>query len=79
MSLEKKNRNSVIVTLVNGGMTSRAIAKIWGLKHPTIVAVNKRLNSKDKRHCILCGTNENLINNDICTICSVCEKNIKNV
>jgi len=77
MSIEKKNRNSIIINLINNGMSARKIARLFGLSHTVIIRINGKYNNLNLRHCFNCVTTENLIDNDISTICEFCKKNIK--
>ena len=77
MSIEKKNRNLIAITLINNGMPARKVGRLFKKCHTVIIKINKKYNSLDKRHCALCGeSGVEMIDNDIISICKKCEKEI---
>lgn len=77
MSIEKKDRNGMAITLINNGMTIRKVARLFKKCHTVVIKINKKYNSLDKRHCALCGAiGEEMVDKDTVTICKKCKKEI---
>lgn len=79
MAIEKKERNEIVIRLLNKGMSHRKIADLFKITHTAINGIDKRLNTNklEGRTCVLCGNPDDLINGEKLTICKNCLKSIE--
>lgn len=76
----KTNQKEVIVKLISGGMVYRKIGELFHISQTAVKDIKKDVRFYPiflrSRKCILCGSPDELINEDKFTICKTCHKNI---
>lgn len=81
MSKQKKERNSLVTSLINVGISYRRIAKWFGVTQAVINIIDKKYNEErlKNRKCTLCGNTNNLVDDCHVTICTGCLIMIENI